>query len=242
MPRTENTGDVTWDHPLDGPTRAKIDAARAAHAANTATQGSKVAGGISASVPDFAAAMNNVAVGQTAGQRTKNGAAISQQQLLSQPTGSTDGSGPDAAAMLASDLARIEAEKELAAATRAREAEARERQLLTNMVESMQAQLADARQEVKELRSLQADMERARQVNWDQQMTAQSRISELEAEVRELKRETTEGGSVSALQQRVADAERNAEEERSERLRGETANAQLMGTQGMCLRHSLCLC
>ena len=75
-------------------------------------------------------------------------------------------------------------------------------------------------------------------------MAAQSRISELEAEVRELKRETADGGSVAVLRQRVVDAERTAEEERSARLRGETANAQLMGTQGMrlCMCMHLCAC
>ena len=73
-------------------------------------------------------------------------------------------------------------------------------------------------------------------------MAAQSRISELEAEVRELKRETADGGSIAVLRQRVADAERTAEEERSARLRGETANAQLMGTQGIMLRVCLQLC
>ena len=54
-------------HPLDGPTRAKIDAARKAQAAKTAAHGAKAAGGISASVPDFAAAMNKEAAGQAAG-------------------------------------------------------------------------------------------------------------------------------------------------------------------------------
>ena len=55
----EATGDVTWDHPLDGPTRAKIDAARQNHAAKTVSQGAKPAGGISASVPDFGVAMKS---------------------------------------------------------------------------------------------------------------------------------------------------------------------------------------
>lgn len=222
-----NTGDVTWDHPLDGPTRAKIDAARKAHAAKAATSG-----GISASVPDFATAIKKEAARQAAGE-SSNTTAISQQELLSQPTRISGGTNSDMEAKLASDIARIEAEKELAAATRAREAESRERQLLTNMVETMQAQLADARQEARELRTSIAEMEKARQANWDQQMAAQSRISELEAEVRDLKRETAEGGSVAVLQQRVTDAERIAEEERSARLRGETATAQLMGTQAV---------
>ena len=88
---------------------------------------------------------------------------VSQQELLRQPTGR--GSATDAEAKLASELeaarqARSDAEKELAAATRAREAESRERQLLTNMVESMQSQLADARQEASETRSLQSEMEK----------------------------------------------------------------------------------
>jgi hypothetical protein len=167
---------------------------------------------------------------------------ISHQEILSQPTpGASSLPSSDAEAKLASDLeaarqARTEAEKELAAATRAREAEARERQLLTNMVETMQSQLADARQEARELRASQTEMERARQTNWDQQMSAQSRISELEAEVRELRRETADGGSVALMQQRVVEAERTAEEERGARLRGETANAQLMGQQGAQIR------
>lgn len=178
--------------------------------------------------------MNKEAAGQAAG--------ISQQELLSQPTAISSGTNPDTEAKLASDLARMEAEKELAAATRAREAEGRERQLLTKMVETLQVQLADARQEARELRASHAEMEKTRQTNWDQQMTAQARISELQAEVQELKRETASGGSVAVLQQRLADAERTAEEERSARLRGETANAQLMGTQGLFLRGCLHLC
>ena len=254
----ENSGDVTWDHPLDGPTRAKIAAARQAHAAKAAAQGPTAAGGISASVPDFAAAMTGGVAGQAAARSTgaatgagagaNTGAGlsrmISHQEILSQPTpGASSLPSSDAEAKLASDLeaarqARTEAEKELAAATRAREAEARERQLLTNMVETMQSQLADARQEARELRASQTEMERARQTNWDQQMSAHSRISELEAEVRELRRETADGGSVALMQQRVVEAERTAEEERERgaRLRGETANAQLMGQQGAQIR------
>ena len=155
----QNTGDVTWDHPLDGPTRTKLAAAREAQAAKVSTAGH----GISASVPDFAAV--------TGGKRPDgdgNGGAglprmVSHQGLLRGPTG--HGSATDAEAKLASELeaarqARTEAEKELAAATRAREAESRERQLLTNMVESMQSQLADARQEARELRSSQSEMEK----------------------------------------------------------------------------------
>ena len=178
----ENSGDVTWDHPLDGPTRAKIAAARQAHAAKAAAQGPTAAGGISASVPDFAAAMTGGVAGQAAARSTgaatgagagaNTGAGlsrmISHQEILSQPTpGASSLPSSDAEAKLASDLeaarqARTEAEKELAAATRAREAEARERQLLTNMVETMQSQLADARQEARELRASQTEMERAR--------------------------------------------------------------------------------
>ena len=44
------TGEVTWDHPLDGPTRAKLAAAREAHAAAAAPQQQEF---ISASVPNL---------------------------------------------------------------------------------------------------------------------------------------------------------------------------------------------
>ena len=147
------TGEVTWDHPLDGPTRAKLAAAREAHAAAAAPQQQEF---ISASVPNLSAAA-----------AASNGPR-SQKELITQPTanGVADGAAATAdAAVLSGELeaarqARTEAEKELAAATRAREAEARERQLLTGMVESLQGQLAEARQEARELRQSMSEMDK----------------------------------------------------------------------------------
>ena len=127
----ENTKETTWDHPLDEPTRAKLQSARESHRAKQPGSVTDGLGFISASTPDLT---------QQRWRSDGNDPCMTQKQLLSQPTGGgvpkrVGANEIDCGGELqAARSARAQAEAELTAAVRAREAEGRERQLLTGMV------------------------------------------------------------------------------------------------------------
>lgn len=98
------------------------------------------------------------------------------------------------------------------------------------MVESLQGQLAEARQEARELRQSMSEMDKGRQASWGQQLAAQTRMGELEGELSALR------SANDVLTKRCEEAEQQAAEERSLRARGDNANAELMGKQASLLQ------
>ena len=230
----ESTNDSTWDHPLDGPTRAAIQAEREKHTA-AGGGGNAVVGYVSHSTPDLAAA-------------AKDTGRLSHQDVLTLPT-TKEGSGGELHSQASTEQVR-RVTAELESVTRGRDAETRERELLKDMVEQVRMQLADVRAESKTQRESIAGLEKSRQELWTKNIELQGRLTGAEGDAREAERErdrlaekvTELGRLVVAAQTKLVVVEKElatdktaASYESAEKRRAQEGFHELMERQGTLL-------